>query len=424
MVIESLELQDFRNYENLNITFDKGTNVFYGGNAQGKTNILEAVFMGCTSKSHRAVKDRDIIRFGEDEAHLKLNILKRDINYRIDIHLKKQKAKGIAVNGVSIRKISDLFGIANVIFFSPEDLGIIKNGPSERRRFLDIELCQLDRIYTSDLINYNRVIDQKNKLLKDPSQALKCSFDPADFLGSFVSEFSGVSLNDSVNSDINSLSNQNVDNFGINIVNVGSLQGNVGNKSDIDTLLEIYNSQLVTYGTGIIRRREKFISDLSGIIKRKHSELTSGGEELVIKYEKNVTAEDFEESLRKNAEREKRMGMSLVGPHRDDISFEVNGIDLRHFGSQGQQRSAALSLKLSEIELAKETTGDDPVLLLDDVLSELDRSRQTMLLKQVGNIQTMITCTGIDDLLEKQFPMDRVYFVEKGKVRNDRSEKL
>ena len=169
MYIESIELKDFRNYESLLLPLDKGVNILYGDNAQGKTNVLEALYVGCTSKSHRSVKDREMIRFSMEEAHIKLNLRKKDVPYRIDMHIKKNKSKGIALNGVPIRRASQLFGLANLVFFSPEDLSIIKNGPSERRRFMDMELCQLDRLYIHDLIAYNRVLMQRNKLLKELS---------------------------------------------------------------------------------------------------------------------------------------------------------------------------------------------------------------------------------------------------------------
>ena len=167
MFIESIELSDYRNYSHLHIDFHKGTNVLYGDNAQGKTNILEAVYVCSTTKSHRGSKDKEMIRFGADESHIKMMVRRDGIPYRIDMHLKKNKAKGVAVNGVPIKKASELFGIVNVIFFSPEDLNIIKNGPAERRRFVDLELCQLNRLYVYNLAQYNKTVIQRNKLLKD-----------------------------------------------------------------------------------------------------------------------------------------------------------------------------------------------------------------------------------------------------------------
>ena len=167
MYIESMELKDFRNYEFLSLRFDKGTNIFYGDNAQGKTNILEAAYLSGTTKSHKCSKDKEMIRFGEQESHIRTVVVKKDKEYQIDMHLKHNRSKGIAINKVPIKKACELFGILNMVFFSPEDLNIIKNGPAERRRFLDSELCQLDKIYLSDLTTYNKILNQRNKLLKD-----------------------------------------------------------------------------------------------------------------------------------------------------------------------------------------------------------------------------------------------------------------
>ena len=167
MIIESIELQNYRNYDKLHMEFSPGTNILYGNNAQGKTNILEAVYVCCTTKSHRGSKDRELIRFQNDESPIKLTVRKRDVPYRIDMHLKKNKAKGVAINGIPIRRASELFGIVNVVFFSPEDLNLIKNGPAERRKFIDQELCQLNKLYDHSLVSYNRVLLQRNKLLKE-----------------------------------------------------------------------------------------------------------------------------------------------------------------------------------------------------------------------------------------------------------------
>ena len=357
MYIESMELKDFRNYEFLSLRFDKGTNIFYGDNAQGKTNILEAVYLCGTTKSHRGSKDREMIRFHENESHIKLRINKGGISHRIDMHLKKNKAKGIAIDGIPIRKAKELLGIVNIVFFSPEDLNIIKNGPGERRRFMDLELCQLDQIYLTDLAGYNHIVNQRNKLLKDMyhNPALK------------------------------------------------------------DTL-EIWDLQMLQYGQKVISKRKEFVKDLNTVIKEIHSNLTGGEEHIEVLYEPSTEAEFFEETLKKNRDRDIRMKMTSSGPHRDDLCFMVNGVDIRKFGSQGQQRTAALSLKLSEIYLVKEKIKDTPVLLLDDVLSELDSNRQTYLLDCIHDIQTLITCTGLDDFVSHQFHLNKVFKVVKGEV--------
>lgn len=357
MIIESMELQHYRNYPALQISFDPGTNIFYGDNAQGKTNALEAVYVCCTTKSHRVSRDKDLIRFGQEEAHIKLQVKKDNVSYRIDMHLKKNKPKGIAVNGIPIRKASELFGIANVVFFSPEDLNIIKNGPSERRRFLDLELCQVNKLYVHNLVNYNKILMQRNKCLKD------LSFRP-----------------------------------------------------EYESTLEIWDKQLIRYGLPLIEYRKQFIDQLNRLIEVVHGKLTGKKEHLVLSYEPNVQPEEFSAVLVKNRESDKKQKTTLSGPHRDDMSFFINQIDIRKFGSQGQQRSAALSLKLSEIELVRELIHDYPILLLDDVLSELDRGRQNHLLNSINHIQTMITCTGLDDFIGHRFPLNRIFKVTGGEV--------
>ena len=357
MIIESIELKNYRNYERLHMDFSSGTNILYGDNAQGKTNILEAVYVCSTTKSHRGSKDREMIRFGEEESHIKLNVRKSGVPCRIDMHLKKNKAKGIAVNGVPIRKASELFGIVNVVFFSPEDLNIIKNGPSERRRFLDLELCQLDKVYVHNLVQYNKVLLQRNRLLKE------LNFRP-----------------------------------------------------EYEETLDIWDMQLVQYGKELILCRHKFVEQLNEIVKKTHSQLSGGQEELLLAYEPNVDGSQFEQRLSQNRTMDRKLKTTNTGPHRDDINFLINDIDIRKFGSQGQQRTVALSLKLAEIDLVKQIVMDYPVLLLDDVLSELDRGRQQQLLSGIDQIQTMITCTGLDDFVDHRFPVDKIYKVVKGKV--------
>lgn len=357
MLIESLELKNFRNYQSLMMEFDSGTNILYGDNAQGKTNVLEAVYVSGTTKSHKGSKDREMIKFHEEEAHIKLMVKKRDVSYRIDIHLKKNKPKGIAINGIPIKKASELFGIVNLVFFSPEDLNLIKNGPSERRRFLDMELCQLDKIYVHHLVNYNKVLVQRNQLLK-----------------------------------------------------------NLEMRPEFMDMLDIWDMQLVEYGKKLIERRESFVKELNEIIFEIHKKLSGGREELRIYYEPNASLEEFEIAVKKARERDIKFRTTNVGPHRDDISFFIGDVDIRKFGSQGQQRTSALSLKLAEIEIVKRMIGDLPVLLLDDVLSELDSNRQNQLLGSIEQIQTIITCTGVDEFIENRFEINRIYHIVDGAI--------
>ena len=357
MIIKSLELNNFRNYQTLTIDFSEGTNILFGDNAQGKTNILEAIFVSSTTKSHKSSKDKELINFYEEEAHIRTYVEKDEEVTKVDMHLRSAKSKGIAINNQRIKKAAELMGILNVVFFSPEDLAIIKSGPSERRRFADMELCQLDSIYLYNLNNYNKVINQRNKLLKD-------------------------------------------------------MQSNASLKETIS----VWDEQLITYGSKIIEKRQEFATELNEIIGKIHKKLSGGKELLKIFYEADTSVEEFEKKLTSSIDKDIRLKQTTVGPHRDDFSFYINTIDIRKFGSQGQQRTAALSLKLSEIELIKKITKDTPVLLLDDVLSELDSSRQNFLLNSIGNIQTIITCTGLDDFVNNRFEIDRVFRVVDGSV--------
>jgi DNA replication and repair protein RecF len=370
MIIKSLELADFRNYENLKIDFSSGTNILYGDNAQGKTNILEAIFVSATTKSHKGSKDKEIIRFGKDEGHVRTILEKDNAEYRVDMHLRKSKSKGIAIDGQKIKKASDLIGKLNVVFFSPEDLSIIKNGPSERRRFMDMELCQLDQIYLNSLSKYNKLVTERNKVLKD-----------------------------------------------------------LYDHPENSVLLDVQDKQLCEYGSVIIKTREKFINDLNEIIRPIHEKLTGEKESLSIYYEPYVTVDEFEHKLKAARRKDEALKQTTVGPHKDDFSFIVrkkkadgtmdDEIDIRKYGSQGQQRTASLSLKLSEIEIVKKAKKENPVLLLDDVLSELDSNRQNYLLNTIGDIQTIITCTGLDEFVNNRFAIDKLFKVTEGTVSSE-----
>lgn len=221
MYIESIQLKNYRNYESLDMKLDKETNILYGDNAQGKTNILEAIYLCGTTKSHRGSKDREIIKFQEEESHIRMTVSRKNIKYRIDMHLKKNKAKGVAINGVPIKKARELFGIVNLVFFSPEDLNIIKNGPGERRRFIDLELCQLSSIYLTDLSNYNHIVNQRNKLLKD-----------------------------------------------------------LAFRQELMDTLDVWDFQMAQFGKKIVQAREAFIRKLNEIIQDIHRNLTGGRESL------------------------------------------------------------------------------------------------------------------------------------------------
>lgn len=357
MYVESIELYQYRNYDSLKLEFSPGVNIFYGDNAQGKTNLLEAVYVSGTSKSHKGSKDKELIQFDKEESHIRLHFRKNDLSHRLDLHLRKKKTKGIAIDGVPIRKLNELFGMLHIVFFSPEDLSIIKNGPAERRKFLDLEMSQLDKGYYALLVNYNKLLQERNNLLKQ-------------------------------------------------IYFIPSLR----------ETLDGWDEQLIETGMAIIRKREVFVQKIDEMMRQIHGNLTGGKELMAVHYDRNVSQEEFRQKMMEHRERDIKTGSSSVGPHRDDIGFTINGTDIRKFGSQGQQRTAALSLKLSEIRLIEQITGDKPVLLLDDVLSELDHHRQNYLLDSIADIQTMISCTGLDEFVNGRISLDRVFYVKQGEI--------
>lgn len=358
MKIKSLALHNFRNINNIDIEFTDGLNIFYGDNAQGKTNILESIYVAGTTKSHKGCKDKELINFNKDEAHIRLILEKGTLERKIDIHLKKNKTKGVALDGISVRKSSDIFGIVQLIFFSPEDLTMIKDGPSNRRRFIDMELSQIEKIYLYNLTKYNKVLLQRNNLLKQ------------------------ISFNEKLS----------------------------------DTL-DVWDETLISTGVEIIKSRRKFINELKEIINPIHRDLTGGKENLEIEYLPNILEDDFEKKLKENRNNDIYQKTTLIGPQRDDLLFYINKKDVRKFGSQGQQRSTALSLKLSEIELFKKKTGENPIFLLDDVLSELDIHRQNFLIDVLGNIQTILTCTGLDEFIKKRKENSKIFNIYNGKIK-------
>jgi len=339
------------------VTFNPGINILYGENANGKTNLIEAIYMTATSKSHRLSKDNEIVRLGQEEGHIHLDFLKEGVDETIDIHLKTKGKKAIAINKMTIKKLSELFGMLHVIMFSPEDLGLIKNGPKDRRRFIDIELSQLNPLYMYYLSNYHKVLKQRNKLLKDGHD-----------------------------------------------------------RKEVMALIEVFDLQLVEHGSRIVEMRKDFITSLNPMYHEKHWQISGGKEDVELVYEMNVGIDVYYDKLKSRLERDFAMKTTSVGPHRDDLKFVMNGIDLRKFGSQGQQRTAALSLKLSEIDLVMKQIDDTPILLLDDVLSELDHKRQKYLLAHLEDIQTFITCTGVEDFVTSQMNKYQLYEVSKAKV--------
>ncbi len=357
MYIESIDLKNFRNYESAALTFSPDVNIFFGDNAQGKTNLLEAVYLASTSASHRSRRDKDLIHFNHEEAHIRLFFNKNNLTHKLDFHLRKKGGKGIALDGVPLKRSGELLGLLQVVFFAPEDLSIIKNGPQYRRKFMDMRMSQLDKGYLQYLINYQKLLNERNNLLK------QISLYPA-----------------------------------------------------LRETLDGWDRQLVENGIEIVRKREQFVKHLNEIMRETHGKLTGGREEIQVSYEENVRISEMEDALRQRRNQDIKNGTTGIGPHRDDLRFTSNSIDIRHYGSQGQQRTAALSMKMSEIHLIEESTGDKPVLLLDDVLSELDHHRQEYLLNNISGIQAMISCTGLDDFVSSRMVIDQIFRVEEGKV--------
>ncbi|MDR1066800.1 MAG: DNA replication/repair protein RecF [Clostridiales bacterium] len=337
MFVHKIELNDFRNFERLEIFLQKGVNVFYGENAQGKTNMLESVYLCATGRSQRARNIKELVRFGGDYANVTVFIKSGydDGVDKINVNLNADGAKRVLINGVQINKMSELFGKLLAVMFSPEDLKLIKSGPAERRRFMDMELCQLSVSYCHDLQRYYRVLKQRNNLLRSVKY----------------------------------------------------------NPSAAETLF-LWDRQIVEIGIEIIKKRRAFISDLSDAAAETHSRITNGTEKLKISYKPNVTEDDFEEKLKRNKDRDIFLAATASGVHKDDLSFEINGFNAKVYGSQGQQRTACLCAKLAEISVIKNQKKRSPVLLLDDVFSELDETRRRFLIKNIEGVQSIITSAG------------------------------
>ncbi len=361
MIAKELVLKNFRNYSEQKIVFGDGVNVFYGKNAQGKTNILEAVSLFSGTRSHRGGKDSELINFDADDSALELSFCSMERDFCSEIFLSRGKKKKIRINGVNKRSISSLAEVFSVVMFTPEDLSVIKGSPSERRRLLDSAISSVKPAYLNALVTYNKVLDNKNKLLK--AENPDCE------------------------------------------------------------MIKLWNEALCETGSRIISYRSSFTEVLRPVIGKFHEKI-SGGEELFISYktvcEEKLCEKDIKELLLKKTsegiEKEIAAGVSLYGPHRDDMEFFINGRDVKTFGSQGQQRTVVLGFKLSQIEIAKQIIGEYPVLLLDDILSELDSVRRSYLLNKISEHQVLITCTEADEL--KTFGNVRLFEVTNGNISN------
>lgn len=365
MKIRSMELRNYRNYEALSLSLDEDINVFLGQNAQGKTNVLEAVYYSALARSHRTSVDGELIRWEEPKGFLSLVFERIGVENTLEFHFERGKRRRIMYNGQPIRT-KELIGAINVVLFSPEDLFLIKGAPAGRRRFLDMEISQADPAYFHDLAVYTRVITQRNTLLK-------------------------------------------------------RIREHQAQRS----MLDLWDEQLAPLAARIVKKRQKAVGLLNEIADRMQRKISGEREELSLVYELHGMEEGavteelsswYNQSLREFQEKDIMRGATGVGPHRDDLAFFVNGMDLRSYGSQGQQRTGALALKLSELAFFKEETGEYPVLLLDDVMSELDRGRREKLLDFIReeHIQTLITATDEAYFPEKEF--GHIYHVKAGTV--------
>lgn len=366
MHIKSVKLINFRNYKGIKVFFNSNLNIFLGENGEGKTNLLESLYIASSGKSFRTNKDKELINLNKNEAYVGVELVKEDTIKTIEIKLDTNKPKRIKINGIEQDKISDIFGVLQAVIFSPEDLKIVKEGPSHRRNFLDIEITQIKPIYKSILNDYNRVLAQRNNLLKV------------------------IPYDDKKRK-----------------------------------LLFVWNKQLIELGTKIMIFRNSFVNRLIPISKEIHKSITQGEEVLDISYisslnidemDKNTIMKNFEKILLENENNDIEKGSTSFGPHKDDLEIKINDKDVRMFGSQGQKRTTVLSLKLAEIELIKQETEEYPILLLDDVFSELDINRRRYLVSRFKDIQTIITSN--DDINTPH--MDKIdkktYYIKDGDI--------
>ncbi len=362
MFIKSISLTNFRNYDSENIEFSNGINILTGANAQGKTNVAEAIFYLCTGYSPRALKDKQVIKYGCDSAFISGTAQSLYGDVKVELSFDKSDRKQVFVNGIKVNKIGELMGNINSVFFNPSQLKLVQESPEDRRRFLNISLSQMYKSYFYALARYNKILIQRNNLLKNPDLDL------------------------------------------------------------VYQTLSVWDDSLSKEASKIIFLRNEFLSKISPIAEQKHAYLSDGKETLLLKSESGYSGSEEEIfskvkcDLKSNINKDIRLGFTSIGPHRDDIKFFLNGVDAKIFGSQGQQRTIALSLKLAETELFFSRFNEYPILILDDVLSELDKKRQRKLLSAVNGIQTIFTSTDLDRTVFKSYPLNRIKIVN-GKVK-------
>ena len=359
MWISKVKIKDFRNYEEQEIELNENINVFYGENAQGKTNIIEAIFLCSMGKSFRAKQDKEMIRLNCNNAIVEVEYNKTDRDGKIKIQIGNRK--NILVNGVKIKKLSELLGNLNVVIFTPDDINILKGGPQNRRRFLDIMISQLKPNYMHNLSLYTKTLEQRNNYLRQIKEEEKS-----------------------------------------------------------ENMLDIWDEELAKYAIVISNYRKEFMEKIKNKIKKIHNEITDNKEDINIEY--ITECDDKEKYINLLKERRKLdiiKGYTTKGIHRDDFNITINDKDLSTYGSQGQHRTAILSLKMAELDIIYEEIGEYPILLLDDFMSELDEKRRKHLLEKIENIQVIITCTDKIKLENKNI---LIYNVKDGKVRKENHE--
>lgn len=341
MKIISLELENFRNYERLDLNFSDGVNIICGKNGAGKTNILESVYLTSLFGSPRTAKDKETVKFGCEKATVRVTVERKFRRHTIAIQIDSVGKKKVLADGIPMRRAAELIGILGVVFFSPDEMKLVKETPAERRKFLDVGLSQQQKAYFIALSRYNKVLKQKNNLLKDAWKG--------------------------------------------------------GNADD---MLSVWDTQLADYGAIIVDRRRRYLDALNELAAKAHSDISGGREKLKLGYDTPLTSDGVDalraelyDKLEEAREKDKKLGYCTVGPHRDDIDIVINGLDGRKFASQGQQRTIALAMKIGEVGLFEKESGEPPVLLLDDVLSELDGERRRILLDITRGVQTLLTCT-------------------------------
>ena len=374
MKLTNLQLQNFRNYESVQLEFTDGVHVFIGENAQGKTNLMESIYALAMTKSHRTTNDKELIGWNKEFATIKGTVEKTATKTNLELQFSK-KGKIAKVNYLEQKRLSSYLGNLNVILFAPENLTLVKGSPQNRRKFVDMELGQMSSLYLYDLVEYNRVLKQRNTYLKQ--LAIK--------------------------------------------------------KKQPDEYLDVLSEMLSELASKIVFHRLDFMKQLEALAIPIHDQLSLGREKFSVSYQATIPLEDgltpsqmkeiYIDQFKKNQTREADQATTLIGPHRDDLIFYLNEIPVQTYGSQGQQRSTVLSLKLAEIELMKLSTGEYPLLLLDDVLSELDDDRQTHLIKAIENkVQTFITTTSLDGIKQQFINEPVVIPIQKGTILKTESE--